>query len=208
MLEGIDTIDWAALTHAQGEAKNVPGLLRMLLSDDADVRMDAVTTLHEHIWHQGDVYPASAAAVPFLYELLTHPDVQDKGGIISLLGCIATGHGAWERNIRHDGEEFWQKILAKEGKSLERKLAEEAAALKAIHRNVSDGLQHLLHYLGDREGLAAVVAETLGNFPENASWLVPAIDAALASQSDEHIRGVLTRSKDRLTSGCNGSSGS
>src|SRR5262249_15671193 len=149
-----DTIDWATLTHAHGAATNVPGLLRSLLSDDADLRMDALSTLHEYIWHQGDVYPASAAAVPFLYELLIHPDVQEKEGIVSLLGCIATGTGAWERNVRNDGEEMWRTILARQGQSLEQRLVAEAVALKAIHKNVSEGLQHLLPYLSDREGVA------------------------------------------------------
>ena len=40
--------------------------------------------------------------------------------------------------------------------------------------------------------------ETLGNFPEHRSWLVTAIDAALASESDEHVRKVLAESKERL----------
>src|SRR5262245_17897805 len=132
MLEALDTIDWAKLTHAHGEASNVPGLLRSLLSEYADLRMDALSTLHEQIWHQGDVYPASAAAVPFLYELLTHPDVQDKWGIVSLLGSIATGEGAWERNLRNDGEERCRTILDGQGQSLEQKLTAEAVARKAI----------------------------------------------------------------------------
>jgi hypothetical protein len=47
--------------------------------------------------------------------------------------------------------------------------------------------------------LAALVAQVLGNFPEHRSWLVPAIDAALASESDEYVRQVLAESKARLT---------
>ena len=41
MLEGLDTIDWSSLTHAHGAAMNVPELLRSLLSEDADVWMQA-----------------------------------------------------------------------------------------------------------------------------------------------------------------------
>lgn len=200
MLEGLDTIDWKSLTHAHCAAINVPDLLRSLLSEDAEERMDACATLHEHIWHQGNVFPASAAAVPFLYELLTHPDTPDKGGIVSLLGCIATGEGIWQYNIRHDGEEMWCRILANQGKSLEQKLAEEAAAMRAIHHAVAAGLRYLLPYLNDKEGLAPLVAEALGNFPEHTSWLMPAINAALESESDEQLRHVLTESKARLAS--------
>jgi hypothetical protein len=204
MLEGLDTIDWTSLTHAHGAATNVPDLLRSLLSEDGNVRQEAIADLHEMIWHQGSVYPASAAAIPFLYELLTHPDVQDKGGIVSLLGSIATGEGDWERNVRNDGDEMWRSNLAKQGKSLEQKLAEEAAAMKAIHCAVSLGLRHLLPYLSDREGLAPLMAETLGKYPEHATWLVPAIDAALQLESDEYIREALAKSKARLTNSGSG----
>lgn len=73
MLEDLDGVDWASLEHAYGEAADVPDLLRALLSTDSEVREEAVYELFGNIWHQGTVYPASAAAVPFLYELLTAP---------------------------------------------------------------------------------------------------------------------------------------
>lgn len=201
MLESLDTINWATLTHAHGAATNVPGLLRSLLSNNTDVRMQACAELHEDIWYQGTVFPASAAAVPFLYELLNYPNVQDKGGIVSLLGCIATGEGILAYEIRTNGEETCRRLLGKRGKSLEAELEQESAWMDAIHCNVSAGLRHLLPYLSDREGLAALVADALGHFPEHASWLVPAIDAALASESDEHVRQFLTESKVRLITG-------
>ena len=49
MLEGLDRINWATLTHAHGAVTNVPGLLRSLLSDNADVRMQACAELLEDI---------------------------------------------------------------------------------------------------------------------------------------------------------------
>ena len=61
------------------------------------------------------------------------------------------------------------------------------AAMNAVRRAVSAGLRHLLPYLGD-VGNESLLAEALGNYPEHVSWLLPAIDAALASESDEHIR--------------------
>ena len=201
MLEGLDTIDWASLRHAHGPAADVPELLRSLLSQDPDVRLQACADLHERIWHQGTVYPASAAAIPFLFELLTCPGVHDPGWAASLLGCIATGEGWLQYGLRVDGEQSLRRRLARQGRSLEEALEEERAVMKAIHRDVAAGLGHLLPYLSDREGLGSLVAETLGNFPEHGSWLVPAIDAALASESDEHVRKVLAESKARLTDG-------
>jgi hypothetical protein len=200
MLEGLDTINWASLTHGCGEATDVSGLLRSLLSENAEVRLEAIAALHENIWHQGAVFPATAAAVPFLYEQLTDPGVQDKAGIVSLLGCIATGSGALECAIANDGEEMWRRILGRRGRSLEEAVAEEAAAMNAVRRAVSAGLRHLLPYLSDG-GNESLVAEALGNFPEHVSWLLPAIDAALASVSDEQVRQALAESKARLTNG-------
>lgn len=218
MLEGLDAVDWSSLSHAHGPATDVPQLLRSLLSKDTDVRLEACAELHERIWHQGTVYSASAAVVPFLFELLSRPDNCDDGGTaagranrddadpqpsadeiaVSLLGCIATGEGWLQYGIRVDGEETLRNRLVSHGRSLEDALTEERSALEAIRRGVSAGLQRLLPYLGNREGLGALVAETLGNFPEHSDWLAPAIDSALASESDEHIRQVLAESRARL----------
>jgi hypothetical protein len=218
MLEGLDAVDWSSLSHAHGPATDVPQLLRSLLSKDTDVRLEACAELHERIWHQGTVYSASAAVVPFLFELLAHPDNHDRGPTrtarasrpdadfrprvdeiaASLLGCIATGEGWLQYGIRVDGEETLRNRLVSQGRSLEDALTEERSALEAIRRGVSAGLQQLLPYLGNREGLGSLVAETLGNFPEHSDWLAPAIDSALASESDEHIRQVLAESRARL----------
>jgi hypothetical protein len=200
MLEGLDAIDWASLTHAHGEATNVPGLLRWLLSEEREVRMKAFAGLFEDIWYQGTVFSASAAAVPFLYELLTDPGVQDKEGIVSLLAAIATGEGFLAYEIRINGAEIMRKVFARRGRNLEEAMAQEARWMDVMHRQVSAGLRHLLPYLGDIE-VRSPVADALGYFPEHASWLMPAIDAALAAESDRHFRQVLTDCKVRLITG-------
>ena len=46
MLEGLDTIDSASLTHGPGEAADVPGPIRSLPPEIAEVRMEAIATLH------------------------------------------------------------------------------------------------------------------------------------------------------------------
>jgi hypothetical protein len=96
MLEGLDTIDWASLRHAYGQASNVPGWLRALLSPNAKVRQEAIYELFGTIYHQGTVYSATAAAVPFLDELLTAPNVQDKSSLACLIASIADGAGYLE----------------------------------------------------------------------------------------------------------------
>ena len=77
MLEGLERIDWERLTHAYGPAGEVPGWIRELTSDDAAVRKRAFDVLEGSICHQGSRYRASAPAVPFLFELLTHPGVTE-----------------------------------------------------------------------------------------------------------------------------------
>ncbi|UQU63015.1 HEAT repeat domain-containing protein [Couchioplanes caeruleus] len=59
MLDGLDEVDWAALTHAYGAADDVPGLLREA----------ALSELSERLLPPGTVHTATAAAVPYLVEL-------------------------------------------------------------------------------------------------------------------------------------------
>ncbi|MFI7597906.1 hypothetical protein [Actinoplanes sp. NPDC049681] len=59
MLDELDRVDWAALTHAYGPAHDVPGMLREAALDD----------LYGSIFARGEVYSATAAAVPFLVSL-------------------------------------------------------------------------------------------------------------------------------------------
>ncbi len=69
----LDSPEWSALQHAYGSASDIPPLLRSVASDVAS--SDAVEgTPWFELWsalcHQGDVYPASFAAVPHLVEAL------------------------------------------------------------------------------------------------------------------------------------------
>lgn len=197
MLDGLDLVDWSSLTHAYGEATDVPELLQDLLSPEPDVRASAIYELFGNIWHQGTVYPASAAAVPFLFELLADQQVPDKSNIAHLLACIADGAGYLEVHAADDfGEPTWRSILAKKGKSLEGELERQATDVAAVHRAASAGLRYLLPYLGDAEAeIRESVASALGNYPEHASWALPAIETALASEPDENVREALARSK-------------
>ncbi len=91
MLEGLDSIDWARLGHAYGTADDVPGQLRALASDDADLRGKALYDLYGNIFHQGTRYEATAYAVPFLLELLGNPAAPNRADILGLLTSIAIG---------------------------------------------------------------------------------------------------------------------
>ncbi|TXS50815.1 hypothetical protein [Streptomyces sp. t39] len=91
-LEGVDAVDWAALDHAYGPADDVPDMLRATLSADADEREAACDDLFSSLCHQGDVYGATAAAVPFVARLA---EAGGEGLVrrLWLLAAAADGHG-------------------------------------------------------------------------------------------------------------------
>lgn len=91
MLNGLDQVDWARLTHAYGPADDVPGLIRKLVSPDAALRRKALRKLNGTIYHQGTIYEATACAVPFLLEVLTAPECDEQPQLLSLLTSIVTG---------------------------------------------------------------------------------------------------------------------
>ena len=67
----LDSPQWSALRHAYGPAADLPPLLRSVASDVARSDAGEGTPWFE-LWsalcHQGDVYPASFAAVPHLVD--------------------------------------------------------------------------------------------------------------------------------------------
>ncbi|MFB9442918.1 hypothetical protein Dvina_15750 [Dactylosporangium vinaceum] len=96
MLRELDAVAWPDLTHAYGEADDVPDLLRRL----ADGEPEALHALYGNIWHQGTVYEATAFAVPFLIELLDAP-AADVAGILRLLAAIAGGSSYMDVHQRY-----------------------------------------------------------------------------------------------------------
>ncbi len=90
-LAGLDAVDWAELGHAYGPARDTADEIRLLRATDPDLREDALERLASSICHQGSVYPASAAAVPFLARLGLDPTQPDRPGILWLLAMVARG---------------------------------------------------------------------------------------------------------------------
>ncbi|WP_405443657.1 hypothetical protein [Streptomyces niveus] len=99
MLDGIDDIDWSALTHAYGPADDIPDLLRAAGSPDAARRDPALDELISSLCHQGSIYPATAAAVPFIARLaLEGPG--DRLRLMWLLHGAAEGSGPEYQEVR------------------------------------------------------------------------------------------------------------
>ncbi|GLY50872.1 hypothetical protein [Lentzea sp. NBRC 102530] len=91
-MDGLDQVDWARLSHAYGPADDVPAQLRDLVSPDERIRLEALSDLNGNILHQGTIYEATAAAVPFLLQALTAPECDEQPQLLDLLCHIAVGH--------------------------------------------------------------------------------------------------------------------
>nr|BFE61152.1 hypothetical protein GCM10020063_056780 [Dactylosporangium thailandense] len=120
MLTELDAVAWPELTHAYGEADDVPDLLRRLAAGDEE----ALHALYGNIWHQGTVYEATAPAVPFLIEVLDAPGA-DAAGVLHLLASIAEGSSYLEVHEHPRGAGEADEELAAE-------LAWVAAARSAV----------------------------------------------------------------------------
>ncbi|MGW6443447.1 hypothetical protein [Lentzea sp. NPDC055074] len=71
---GLHDVDWAALDDAYGTADETPWFIEALTSDDEGDRGFGVYGLYAATTHQGSVYTASEAAIPFLAELVRRDD--------------------------------------------------------------------------------------------------------------------------------------
>src|SRR5215475_13382488 len=121
MLENFDTIDWPKLTHAYGQATDIPEMLRELASPIRNERENALDGLRNTLCHQScTVYEATAPAVPFLLELLASDAVKGRAGILRLLADIVTtigyleAHGAYDSPIERSTAEY-REALRREG---------------------------------------------------------------------------------------------
>jgi hypothetical protein len=67
LLDCLDDIDWAKLSHAYGPATDVPGLLRALVDPATTVkeRKRLQSALYGNVVHQGTVWSSSSKVVPF-----------------------------------------------------------------------------------------------------------------------------------------------
>jgi hypothetical protein len=209
VLERLDDVDWARITHAYGPATDVPELIRDLCAADPDRREKARWELYGNIFHQGTRYEATAYAVPFLLEVLADPECPDPGELVLLLAAIAVGYDEFwlpdglpiaehRRTAEggamllaaapHPGDDGWDEdegdaayVEALSAREQDAMLAHVAVA---AHEAVRQGVPLFRALLGhDDPGVRAVAAYTLGWFPEDADGSLPAL-AVLATSGD------------------------
>jgi HEAT repeat protein len=107
MINDLGSIDWSSMGHAYGPAGDVPVWLRAMASPDPEVRGKALSDFYGAAHHQGDVYPCTAASLPFLFDMADDPTAPDRASIVELL--LSIGREAVDRGegiyIAPDGTE-------------------------------------------------------------------------------------------------------
>lgn len=95
-LTEIDTVPWAALTHAYGSADDIPALLRRLAEPESAPGEGVWSDFYGRLCHQGGTfYTASIEVVPFLTGFLADADFAgDRRFVIMALVDLAGAEGS------------------------------------------------------------------------------------------------------------------
>lgn len=97
MINELHGIDWSSMSHAYGPADDVPVWLTKMGSADPDVREKALRDFYDAAHHQEDLYPCTAASLPFLFALADDPGAPDRASIIELL--LSIGGESLDRDV-------------------------------------------------------------------------------------------------------------
>jgi len=190
MLEGLDEINWSQLHHAFGNASEVPNWIRDLLSEDKRIRENAIYKLSENLLHQGTVYEASYCALPFLIELLKSTIIPDKAEIAMLLADMGNNLGSARYELLETEDSISRTTLNKRNKYAE-----------AIRLSVNQELHMLYPYLFHEVFyVRTVIAHALQAFPEKSQEIVPLLEKALETESDENTKDTIQDSIRILSS--------
>jgi len=186
MLEGLKTIDWHQLSHAYGEADDVPRLIKALASKNEKKRGNALNKLYTNIYHQGTVYQASAYAAPFLIELLENDAVSEKGDILMLLTHLAWGNAYYRQHMRNYDEK------TRQSPEFQAQLAEEIFWVDKTHAAVREGLKTYLRLLRhDNIQVRMHVVFLLAWFESDASLLIPPLQILHEEETDQRLRACI-----------------
>ncbi|WLW49846.1 hypothetical protein [Streptomyces sp. YU58] len=96
-LTGLGRVPWREIQDSTGSADAIPVLLDRVARGDEDTARAALADLRRRICQYGFVVEqATAATVPFLWELAQRPQVACRAEIIQLLKSIADAR-QWEK---------------------------------------------------------------------------------------------------------------
>ncbi|MCN9244151.1 hypothetical protein NGF19_25790, partial [Streptomyces sp. RY43-2] len=74
--------DWSRLSHAYGSAQDIPMLLDRIASEP---KPELWSDLWSALCHQGSVYSAGFAALPWLADMADMADSEDRGQAVNAL---------------------------------------------------------------------------------------------------------------------------
>ena len=192
MLETLDQTDWSKLDDAYGPSVKTPGRIRNLASADKAKRDKALDDLSYTIYHQGSIYAASVAAVPFLLEIVASPEVTDRTPTLQILQALSTGHSYHEVHARVI---FLREEAKKPG--WQAKVREEKGWVAAIHNQLSAAVPLIARVLESgnlSERVAAVsLLATLQDNPAAVSALASATSDPSAELSAAAISAIGAR---------------
>jgi hypothetical protein len=203
LIQGLDSIPWADLSHAIGPADDVPERLRALVSNDEDRRREALYRLMETIWHQGTIYEATSHVIPFLVRMLQSSQTPDRASVALLLASIAGGSSYLEIHAVPGtiGETTWREILSERNVELDAQLEVERGWVQAVREEVEPHLGLLYEFLDDEESeLRKAIADALGSFPQRSVDHLESLQAALQRERDEDVRQSMQVAIEKLES--------
>jgi hypothetical protein len=190
----IDAIDWSKLSHAYGNATDVPLLLQQARSSNPAEREAAFQELHPRIAHQGSVYEATAFALPFLIEMLRSPERRPSDEPAFL---VATIIGAENHAKAHYSREFINPFTRKptpRPSDYKERIAQEEALLEELRRIGKAAAPDLLPLLEhEHPFFRATAARALRHYVRSVGVVAPALQRALANEPDDEARKALER---------------
>lgn len=88
MLDGLDSIPWSTLEHAYGDAGDIPGIIRTLVSGDPDQREWAQDMLDMGPFHQESLYSCTPFVVRVLLQIMQEADTADPSWILRYVSRV------------------------------------------------------------------------------------------------------------------------
>jgi hypothetical protein len=203
-LAGLADVPWLRLHHLHGVATNLPDRLRMLRSDNAKSRGDALTWLSGAVQNQGARFPVSSYVVPFLVRLVDDPATPDRESLLTLLRAVVLGDASLPFAPDFElGDILTDEELAEAGRLLYGTANPfagdppmdlyEAASIRWAADSYRAGLAHLptyVRWLSDPL-LGAQAAELVAYFPPSQE-IVDGLIASVAPASANLTMGYLT----------------
>ena len=111
------SLDWRHLSHAYGTAEDIPALLDAIEAFPAETDWQAEPwfSLWSALYHQGDIYPASIAAVPRIVSTLAREPTKVTLSFFLLPASIAVADNARQLDVPAEMRERFENGLSELG---------------------------------------------------------------------------------------------